>query len=82
MLPVTLLLSYIQLNLRYPQTCTANMRYVMLLVVVAGYFLGSLWQGPLRKKGVGRLACAVAGGLVALFCLSSAVVYVMLGIAA
>lgn len=82
LLPVTLLLSYIQLNLRYPQTCTANMRYVMLLVVVAGYFLGSLWQGPLRKKGVGRLACAVAGGLVALFCLSSAVVYVMLGIAA
>lgn len=82
LLPVTLLLSYIQLNLRYPQTCTANMRYVMPLVIVAGYFMGSLWQDPLLTKKAGRLACVAAGGLVALFCLASAVVYIMLGIQA
>ncbi len=82
LLPVTLLFSYIQLNLRYPQTCTANMRYVMPLVIVAGYFLGSLWQGTLLNAKAGRLIRIAAGGLAALFCLSSAVVYVMLGIAA
>ncbi len=82
LLPVTLLFSYIQLNLRYPQTCTANMRYVMPLVVVAGYFLGSLWQGTLLHPKAGRLIRIAAGGLAALFCLASAVVYVMLGMQA
>lgn len=81
-LPVTLLASYIQFCFQYPQTCSANMRYTMPLVLVAAFFLGNLWQD--RWGNHPKLARAVRWGVTALlsvFFALSASVYIMLGTA-
>lgn len=81
-LGAVVLLSYISFCFGYPHTCTQNFRYAVPTLLTGCLFLGRwlLSQTESRPTRLGRIAAGWTEALTALFCISSAAVYGLLGL--
>ncbi len=77
---VFVLLSYLSFCYSFAHTCTMNMRYASPLLVIGSYFFARLAGDFLKneKKPIKAIGYTMAG-IVAVFCVSSAIIYTTLG---
>ena len=77
---ILLIVSFVAFCFRFPHTCTQNVRYLLPTLVISAAFWGKGY-GQLQTCG-GKTARIARGGMIALtalFCVSAAVVYALLG---
>lgn len=74
------LFSYLSFAYTFPHTCTMNMRYASPLLVIGSYFFARLAGDFLNheKRAVKAIGYTMAS-IIAVFCVSSAVIYTTLG---
>ncbi len=77
---VVILINYVKFCFDYPFTCTQNFRYCVPLLLVGATFTGNLYKNILKKTDTfSKIMKWAFPTCVALFCLSSTMVYILLG---
>lgn len=77
--------SYLIFCFGFPHTCSMNIRYASPLIVIGAAFLGKFAGRPPDRSAPGRLGTAARAAVwtaEALYCVSSAAVYILLGVPA
>jgi len=73
--------NYVNFCFQYPFTCTQNFRYCVPLIIVGGVFVGILCNYIRKSKGqISNIMKWVFPAVVTVFCVSSAGVYILLGL--
>lgn len=77
---LVILINYVKFCFDYPFTCTQNFRYCVPLLLVGATFTGILYKNTREKKDTfSRIMKWAIPLCVAVFCLSSSMVYILLG---
>ena len=77
---LVILINYVKFCFDYPFTCTQNFRYCVPLMLVGATFTGNLYTNIRDKKDTfSKMMKWAIPTCVAVFCLSSSMVYILLG---
>lgn len=80
---IILFVSFVQFSLKYPHTCSMDFRYILPTLVVGAMFIGIAYEQIKltfgSKKTLINIIKYSISGLTAVFCLFSALVYIILG---